>query len=119
MLAFGHTGGLPAGTDTAWGARATLTRTGAITVALEHTDLVGPRANQLRDHLHQHVGAAWRDRLAELLHAGVLQPGQVGECVVYRDATVVIHAATHDTDRDVHLCAYLLAPPTPGDHPPR
>ena len=111
MLAFGYTRGLPAGTDTAWGCRATITRTGVITVSAEHTDLVGPRAAQLRDHLHQHVGAAWRDRATELLRAGVLHPGHAGEFVLYRDTTVVIKAATREEDGAVHVCACLLAPP--------
>lgn len=78
MLAFGHTHGLPAGIDTAWGCRATITPTGVITVSVEHTDLVGPRAAQLRDHLHQHVGAAWRDRATELLRAGLCTSARPG-----------------------------------------
>jgi hypothetical protein len=110
MLAFGHTSGLPAGTDTAWGCRATITPAGTITVSPDHTDLVGPRAAQLRDHLHQHVGAAWRDRATELLRARVMHPGQAGEFVLYRDTTVVIKAATREGDGDLHLCAYLLTP---------
>lgn len=111
MLAHGYDGGLPPGTDTAWGCRATLTAAGALHVAPEHTDLVGPRATQLSEHLHQHVRAAWRDRAHELLHADVLHPGQDGEALLYRDSTVVIKAATHTGDDAVHVCAYLLARP--------
>lgn len=113
MLAFGHVSGLPPGTDTAWGCRATITPSGALTTSPEHTDLVGPRAAQLRDHLHQHVGAVWRDRASEALRAGALHPGQAGQVVLYRDSTVVIKAATRDGDGDLHLCAYLLTPPPP------
>jgi hypothetical protein len=113
MLAFGHTGGLPAGTDTAWGCQATITPTGTINVDEERTDLVGPRAAQLRDHLQQHVGAVWRDRAREAVRAAVLGPGHAGEVVLYHDATVVIKAATHESDGDLHVCAYLLAPPPP------
>lgn len=39
--------------------------------------------------------------------------GQTGECVLYRDTTVVIKAATHTEDSDIHVCAYLLTPPPP------
>jgi hypothetical protein len=111
MLAFGYTGGLPAGTDTAWGCQATITPTGTISVADDRTDLVGPRTAQLRDHRQQHVGAVWRDRVREALLAAVLRPGRAAEVVLYRDTTVVIKAATHEFDDCLHVCAYLLAPP--------
>jgi hypothetical protein len=113
MLAFGYTDGLPAGTDTAWGCQATITPTGTISVAEERTDLMGPRAAQLRDHLQQHVGAVWRDRAREALRAAVLRPGHAAQVVLYRDAIVVIKAATQASDGDLHVCAYLLGPSRP------
>lgn len=111
MLAFGYTAGLPAGTDTAWGARATITPHGTIHVPADHTDLVGPRAAELRDHLDTHVRAAWRDRAIELLRAGLLHPGQEGDAVLYRDPTVMIKGATRPSDNALHVCAYLISPP--------
>lgn len=112
MLRFGATEDLPAGTDTAWGARATITPTGAIHLPADRTDLVGPRAAQLNDHLVHHVGAAWRDRAGELVRAGILHPGQPGTFVLYHDSTVVITARTRTGDNDLHVCAYLATPPT-------
>jgi hypothetical protein len=108
MLAFGYNAGLPDGTDTAWGARATITPHRTINVPAGHTDLVGPRAEQLRDHLDNHVGATWRDQATELLRADLLRPGQASEVVLYRDAVVEIKAATVPTDNAVHVCAYLI-----------
>jgi hypothetical protein len=110
MLRFGATEDLPAGTDTAWGARATITPTGAIHLPPDHTDLVGPRAAQLTDHLVGHVGAVWRDQASELVRLGVMHPGQAGRFVLYRDSTVVIIARTRASDNDLHVCAYLTTP---------
>jgi hypothetical protein len=114
MLAFGHTAGLPPDTDTAWGAQATITAHGTLHVPADRTDLVGPRAAQLRAHLDNHVRAAWRDRAIELHRAGLLRPGHDGEILLYRDATVVIKAATRPTDQAVHVCAYLTTALQPG-----
>lgn len=111
MLAFGYHDGLPDGTDTAWGARATITPHGTIDLPAGHTDLVGPRAADLRAYLDNHVRAAWRDQATELLRAGLLRPGQASDAVLYHDATVVIKAATRPTDHALHVCAYLASPP--------
>lgn len=107
MLKYGYGGGLPEGTETAWGCRAVVAQNGYVDAVWDRSDLVGPDRVQLADHLAHHVRAAWRDRASELLRNGVMHTRRAEEFTLYEDATVVIKGNTNASAGHLYVCAYL------------
>jgi hypothetical protein len=108
MLQFGYNGGLPQGTSTAWGCRAIVDVEGRVDVPPDRQHGVGPRIDVLLDYLNNHVRGVWRERAAELLRAGVLNPRGPSAVVLYHDDRIMIKGNTQSSGGYLYVCAYLL-----------
>lgn len=108
MLSFGYNAGLPEGKATAWGCRAIVDSTGHVDVPPDRQSAIGPRADELLDHLNSHVRGAWRERAAELLRNGVMNGGNSAEFLLYDDPVVMVKGNTNASHGYLYVCAYLL-----------
>jgi hypothetical protein len=107
MLQYGYKRGVPPTVDTAGGFCAIVEQNGYIEVLRDRVDLVGPDQVALADYLTHHVGAAWSDRVTELLRNGVMRTDRDEEFVLYEDPMVVIKGNTLASAGYLYVCAYF------------
>ncbi len=111
MLRFGYNAGLPAGTVTAWGARAIVNQDGTVDLVSDRQSSMGDEAAvvALLAKLNAGINRAWIARAKELLRSGEMSPRVAGEFVLYSDEHVSVLGNTNAS----HGYLYVAAYPTP------
>lgn len=107
QLQYGYTRGLPPGVTTAWGCRAIITQDGYVDVVWDRTTIVGPRSQELLQHLRDLPDLAWQAEVSRKLTNGSLSTREYHEVTVWRDGRVVIKANPNNSGGYLYVCAYF------------
>jgi hypothetical protein len=105
---FGYQGGIPEGTDTAWGCRALVRQDGYVDQVPFRSDITGPRQERLEHVLREHVGTRWRHTASRMLIEGDMNTQVAEDFILYADRHVVVRANTQASRGYLFVCAYLI-----------
>jgi hypothetical protein len=110
-LRFGYNAGLPAGTTTAWGARAIINQIdGSVDLVHDRQSAIGDDAavNALLSKLNGGVNTAWIKRAGELLVTGELNTRVAKEITLYADQDVTVVGNTNASAGYLYVAAFPI-----------
>lgn len=116
QLRWGYHAGIPAGTRTAWGARAIINQADAsVDLLHDRQDAAGPdrEVTALLEHLNGGVNTAWISAARALLRSGEMSTRVAREFTLHADENVTVKANTNASAGYLYVVAYPT-PPT-GD----